>query len=184
VCHESRLNTTACNYTKDEGRPLEAGSQVLVSSHRRLLRTKAAVVSVAETPGDWEIYDYGDSARSSRAVIIVHRDVRRAVYGVSLTACGRKIGGDWRRWRIPKWRASVGEGGQYCFAVALRCQSQFLASIAKTATTRDVALRLLGWPLHPNNRTRRAAAGVTAMCPDIAPFFATARKSKHRAHAV
>jgi hypothetical protein len=34
--------------------------------------------------------------------IIIHRDVRRAVYGVSLTACGREIGGDWRRWRIPK----------------------------------------------------------------------------------
>ena len=56
---------------------------------------------------------------SSRAVIIIHRDVGRAAYGVDLTACGREIGGDWRRWRIPKWRATVDEDGQYCFAVAL-----------------------------------------------------------------
>src|SRR5215813_1724808 len=39
------------NCTGDEGRPFEVGNQVLVSSHRKLLSSKAMVVSVAEKPG-------------------------------------------------------------------------------------------------------------------------------------
>jgi len=39
------------NCTRDEGRPFEVGSQVLISSYRKLLLPKAMVVSVAETPG-------------------------------------------------------------------------------------------------------------------------------------
>jgi hypothetical protein len=39
------------NCTGDEGRPFEIGNQVLVSSHRKLLSSKAMVVSVAEKPG-------------------------------------------------------------------------------------------------------------------------------------
>jgi len=39
------------NCTGDEGRPFEVGNQVLISSHRKLLSSKAMVVSVAETPG-------------------------------------------------------------------------------------------------------------------------------------
>ena len=39
-----------CNYTRDEGGPFEVGNQVLISSHRELLSSKAMVVSVAETP--------------------------------------------------------------------------------------------------------------------------------------
>ena len=35
---------------RDEGGLFEAGSQVQVSSHRKLLRSKAVVVSVAEKP--------------------------------------------------------------------------------------------------------------------------------------
>ena len=35
----------------DEGGPFEFGNQVLISSHRKLLRSKAVVVSVAETSG-------------------------------------------------------------------------------------------------------------------------------------
>ena len=35
------------NFTGDEGGPFEAGSQVLASSHRKLLSSKAMVVSVA-----------------------------------------------------------------------------------------------------------------------------------------
>jgi hypothetical protein len=31
--------------------PFEVGNQVLISSHRKLLSSKARVVSVAETPG-------------------------------------------------------------------------------------------------------------------------------------
>ena len=36
------------NCTRDEGGPFEIGNQVLVSSHRKLLWSKAMVVSVAE----------------------------------------------------------------------------------------------------------------------------------------
>jgi len=39
------------NCTRDEGWPFEVGNQVLISSHRKLLLSKAMVVSVAETPG-------------------------------------------------------------------------------------------------------------------------------------
>jgi len=39
------------NCTRDEGRPFEFGNQVSISSHRKLLLSKAMVVSVAETPG-------------------------------------------------------------------------------------------------------------------------------------
>ena len=39
------------NCTRDEGGPFEFGNQVLISSHRKLLRSKAVVVNVAETPG-------------------------------------------------------------------------------------------------------------------------------------
>jgi hypothetical protein len=39
------------NCTGDEGRSFEVGNQVLISSHRKLLLSKALVVSVAETPG-------------------------------------------------------------------------------------------------------------------------------------
>jgi hypothetical protein len=36
------------NCTRDGGRPSEIGNQVLISSHRKLLLSKAMVVSVAE----------------------------------------------------------------------------------------------------------------------------------------
>jgi hypothetical protein len=39
------------NCTRDEGGPFGVGNQVLISSHRKLLRSKAVVVSVAETSG-------------------------------------------------------------------------------------------------------------------------------------
>ena len=45
------MSTTMRNCTRDEGGPFEVGSQVLISSHRKLLWLKAMVVSVAETPG-------------------------------------------------------------------------------------------------------------------------------------
>jgi hypothetical protein len=44
------------NCTRDEGGPFEVGNQALISSHRKLLSSKAMVVNVAETPGQ-------DSAR-------------------------------------------------------------------------------------------------------------------------
>jgi hypothetical protein len=39
------------NCTRDEGGPFEVGNQVLISSHRKLLSSKAMVVSVAEKSG-------------------------------------------------------------------------------------------------------------------------------------
>jgi hypothetical protein len=38
----------ALNCTRDEGGPFEVGNQVLISSHRELLSSKAMVVNVAE----------------------------------------------------------------------------------------------------------------------------------------
>jgi hypothetical protein len=39
------------NCTRDEGGPFGFGNQVLIPSHRELLRSKAVVVSVAEKTG-------------------------------------------------------------------------------------------------------------------------------------
>src|SRR5471032_1964809 len=51
VSRASSVQTAVRNCTRDEGGPFEAGSQVLVSSRRKLLSSKAMVVNVAETPG-------------------------------------------------------------------------------------------------------------------------------------
>jgi len=51
------------NCTRDEGGPFGFGNQVLISSHRKLLWSKAMVVSVAETPGQ----DSGRHSRERRA---------------------------------------------------------------------------------------------------------------------
>jgi hypothetical protein len=51
VSRVSPVHTVICNCTRDEGGPFEVGNQVLISSHRKLLSSKAMVVSVAETPG-------------------------------------------------------------------------------------------------------------------------------------
>ena len=45
VCHECRLGTTVHNCTRDGGGPFEVGNQVLISSHRKLLSSKAMVVA-------------------------------------------------------------------------------------------------------------------------------------------
>jgi len=51
------------NCTRDEGGPFETGGQVPVSSHRKLLSSKAMVVSVAEKP---EITPAGTVERGER----------------------------------------------------------------------------------------------------------------------
>ena len=51
VSRVSPVQTALRNYTRDEGRSFEVGNQVLISSHRKLLLSKAMVASVAETPG-------------------------------------------------------------------------------------------------------------------------------------
>jgi len=45
------VHTAMRNCTRDEGGPFEFGNQVLISSRRKLLRSKAVVVSIAETLG-------------------------------------------------------------------------------------------------------------------------------------
>jgi hypothetical protein len=51
------------NCTRDEGGPFGFGNQVLIPSHRKLLRSKAVVVSVAEKPEQ----DSGRHGRERRA---------------------------------------------------------------------------------------------------------------------
>jgi len=51
VSRVTPVHTAVRNCTRDEGRSFEVGNQVLISSHRKLLLSKAMVVSVAETPG-------------------------------------------------------------------------------------------------------------------------------------
>jgi hypothetical protein len=51
VSRVSPVQTALRNYTRDEGRSFEVGNQVLISSHRKLLLSKAMVVNVAEKPG-------------------------------------------------------------------------------------------------------------------------------------
>jgi hypothetical protein len=48
VSRASPVQTAVRNYTGDEGRSFEFDNQVLISSHRKLLWSKAMVVSVAE----------------------------------------------------------------------------------------------------------------------------------------
>ena len=42
------VHTAMRNCTRDEGGPFEVGNQVLISSHRKLLSSKAMVVNVAD----------------------------------------------------------------------------------------------------------------------------------------
>jgi len=56
----------ALNCTRDEGGPFEFGNQVLISSHRKLLRSRAGVVSVAETPGRWSRQAWSREASASK----------------------------------------------------------------------------------------------------------------------
>jgi hypothetical protein len=50
VSRVTPVQTAMRNCTRDEGRPFEVGNQVLISSHRKLLSSKAMVVNVAEKP--------------------------------------------------------------------------------------------------------------------------------------
>src|SRR3974377_2168670 len=50
VSRVTPVHTAVRNCTRDEGGPFEFGNQVLISSHRKLLSSKAMVVNVAEKP--------------------------------------------------------------------------------------------------------------------------------------
>jgi len=51
VSRVTPVQTALRNCTRDEGGPFGFGNQVLISSHRKLLWSKAMVVSVAEKSG-------------------------------------------------------------------------------------------------------------------------------------
>jgi len=51
VSRATPVHTAMRNCTRDEGRSFEVGNQVLISSHRKLLWSKAMVVNVAEKSG-------------------------------------------------------------------------------------------------------------------------------------
>jgi hypothetical protein len=51
VSRASPVQTAMRNCTRDGEGPFEVGNQVLISSHRKLLSSKAAVVNLAETLG-------------------------------------------------------------------------------------------------------------------------------------
>jgi hypothetical protein len=51
VSRVSPVKRRCATYTRDDGRPFEVGNQVLISSHRKLLLSKAMVVNVAEKSG-------------------------------------------------------------------------------------------------------------------------------------
>ncbi|MFZ0573029.1 MAG: hypothetical protein WAM63_21400 [Rhodomicrobium sp.] len=59
LCHEATpVHTAMRNCTRDEGGPFEVDNQVLISSHRKLLSSKATVVNVAEkSKRDFDRYD-------------------------------------------------------------------------------------------------------------------------------
>jgi hypothetical protein len=48
VSRVTPVHTALRNCTRDEGRSFEFGNQVFISSHRKLLWSKAMVVNVAE----------------------------------------------------------------------------------------------------------------------------------------
>jgi hypothetical protein len=58
VSRVTPVHTAVRNCTRDEGGPFEFGNQVLISSHRKLLSSKATVVNVAEkSEPDFGRYD-------------------------------------------------------------------------------------------------------------------------------
>jgi hypothetical protein len=58
VSRVTPVHTAVRNCTRDEGGPFEVGNQVLISSHRKLLWSKATVVNVAEkSERDFDRYD-------------------------------------------------------------------------------------------------------------------------------
>jgi hypothetical protein len=63
VSRVTPLHTAVRNCTRNEGRSFEVGNQVLISSHRKLLSSKAMVVNVAEKSEQ----DFGRHGRERRA---------------------------------------------------------------------------------------------------------------------
>ena len=61
MCHECHLSWAVPNCTRDEGGPFEFDNQVLISSQRKPLSSKAMVVNVAENREEPAISAEGSS---------------------------------------------------------------------------------------------------------------------------
>src|SRR6516164_10811249 len=130
------------NCTRDEGGPFGFGNQVLISSHRKLLRSKAVVASVAETPGQ----DSGRHGRERRAQANRRRSVESGL-GDAKTgggcarlnsadcSCAREMSFAWSRWQI--WPARVAELMQQESVIDLRHHHPQLP-LARVARTKAV----------------------------------------------
>jgi len=90
VSRAPRELSAARNCTRDEGGPFEFGDQEPISSHRKLPRAKAVVVSVAETPGQ----DFGRHGRDGRSRGQRDPDVKPTICGSLIAAPGYR--GDWK----------------------------------------------------------------------------------------
>jgi hypothetical protein len=67
VSRVTPVHTAMRNCTRDEGGPFGFGNQVLISSHRKLLWSKATVVNVAEkSEQDFDRYDWERRAQANR----------------------------------------------------------------------------------------------------------------------
>src|SRR5262249_6630285 len=77
VCHECRLSTAVRNCTRDGGGPSGIGNQVLISSHRGLPLSKAAVVSVAEEPGQCFRRGWLREASANKTLMKGRKEIRR-----------------------------------------------------------------------------------------------------------
>jgi hypothetical protein len=71
------------NCTRDEGWPLGFGNQALISTYRKLLRSRAVVVRVAEKPGQ----DSGRHSRERRAQANRCRSVEKRLGDVRTGGC-------------------------------------------------------------------------------------------------
>src|SRR2546425_273008 len=88
LCHEYCRSTRRC--ATEGGPPFEVGNQVLISSHRKLLSSKATVVSVAETPGQ----DSGRQERGERKPTYCPLAFTRQSYKLGTSrSCSSHIGG-------------------------------------------------------------------------------------------
>src|SRR3981189_226506 len=77
VSRASPVHMAVRNCTRDEGRPFEVGNQVLISSHRKLLSSKAMVVNVAEKSGQRFRQARSREASASKPSMKCRKRIRR-----------------------------------------------------------------------------------------------------------
>jgi hypothetical protein len=87
VSRVTPVHTAMRNCTRDEGRSFEFGNQVLISSHRKLLSSKAMVVNVAEKSGHDPVR-HGSGRRAQANELRVSASRSRCRNSVGLNAVG------------------------------------------------------------------------------------------------